>query len=164
MKTIQQWADDAHGHVQFACNLSGIVFALAQCVEDLTAEAKRLGKDNDWIDHHPICVVWSDKFDDLSRSRGLDPLSITESLVTLVPAFVEVMQQLCNESHRDGHGTDWRNQHPRAQECARKIVFVTGSRDSMNVFRALEGCEQLASGDAVVSESSCTENVGLKRN
>jgi len=145
-RTLEQWAKDACDTVQFACNLSGIVFACQQCVADLITEAKRQGKGPGWVDKHPICVAWSDKMDDLSRSRGLPPIPGDEHLVDLVPKFAQVMRQLCEESHPLGQGTDWCNRHTRAQAFVPKIVHLTGSREGLNVYRALEACEQIAKG------------------
>jgi hypothetical protein len=51
----------------------------------------------------------------------------------LVPHFVAVMREVCDDAHRLGHGTDWCNQHPKAQEVVREIVSVTGSREGMAV-------------------------------
>jgi len=143
-RTISQWADDAQDHVQSACNLSGLVFAFERCVADLADEARRLDAGHDWIDHHPICVAWSDKLDDLSRSRSLAAMPTDEHLVDLVPRFVEAMNGICDEGNRQQHGTDWRNQHPVAQEFVRRIVSITGSRDGLRVFDALADCEKLA--------------------
>lgn len=142
-RTIQQWAADAADHVQCACNLSGLVFAFERCVDDLVEEANRLGESVEWINTHPICVLWIDKLDDLSRSRSLEPMQTHESLPTLATQFAAVMREICDEANRDGHGTDWRNQHPRAQEIVRKLVAVTGSREGMNVFEAFQKCEHL---------------------
>jgi len=136
-RTIQQWAADAQDHVQCACNLSGIVFAFERCIEDLAEDARRLDAGNDWIDHHPICVAWTDKLDDLSRSRSLPPIPTEEHLVDLVPRFVEAMKEICEEANRQQHGTDWRNQHPVTQDFVRRIVSITGSREGLRVFDAL---------------------------
>lgn len=143
-RTIEQWAADAADHVQFACNLSGVVFSFEQCVADLAEEAGRLGQGDDWINRHPIAVLWSDKLDDLSRSRGLEPLPPNESLTTLASQFAAVMREVCDEAHRLGQGTDWRNQHPKVKEMVRKLVAVTGSREGMSVFEAFDQCQLLA--------------------
>lgn len=151
-RTIQQWAVDAADHVQCACNLSGLVFAFERCVADLANEAKRIGEGDEWINKHPICVLWTDKLDDLSRSRSLEPMQTHESLPTLATQFAEVMREICDEANRDGHGTDWRNQHPWAQEFVRKLVAVTASREGMNVIEAFEKCEQLARQQSIEEE------------
>ena len=142
--TISQWAADAADHVQFACNLSGLVFVFEGCVADLVVEAHRLGQDQQWIDRHPISILWADKLDDLSSCRGLEPVETNEPLTELVPQFASVMRKVCDEANRLGHGTDWRNQHPRAQEFVRKLVTITGSREGMNVSRAFDECEKVA--------------------
>lgn len=152
-RTIQNWARDAYDHVQFACNMSGLVFAFERCVADLADEAARFGKDENWIDHHPVCVAWADKLDDLSRSRQLPLLPTEEHLTGLVPDFALKMREVCDEANRLGKGTDWRNQHPDVQEFVRKIVFLTRSREGMNVFHALDECERIAAGDDIKLES-----------
>lgn len=148
-RTISQWAADSADTMQYACNLSGLVFAFEQCVEDVAEEARRLGHGDEWINRHPIAVLWIDKLDDLSRSRSLQPIETSETLSALVPKFAAVMRGICEESRQLGTGTDWRNQHPRAQEMVRKLVSVTGSRDSMAVLRAFDSCERLAKGEPV---------------
>ena len=146
-RTIQNWAKDAYDHVQYACNMSGLVFAFEQCVADLADEAARLGKDENWIDHHPVCVAWADKLDDLSRSRTLAALPTEEHLTALVPSFAVRMREVCDEANRLGKGTDWRNQHTVVKEFVRRIVFLTGSREGLNAFNALDECERLAAGE-----------------
>jgi len=134
--TIKQWAADAAGPVQDACNLSGLIFALNECVADLVAH----GLDDDEINTHPICVAWSDKLDDLSRSRRLEPIPGEEPLTKLVPRFAEAMRSLCKE----GHDTDTRNRHPITQDFVRRVIHVTGSRSSVRLFDALDQCQRVA--------------------
>lgn len=136
--TIKQWAADAAGPVQDACNMSGLVFALNECVADLVAHGLGDGE----IDTHPICVAWSDKLDDLSRSRRLEPIQSEESLTKLVPRFAAAMQSLCKE----GHDTDTRNRHPVVQEFVRRMVHVTESRSTVKLFEALDQCGRIAAG------------------
>lgn len=144
MRTIQQWAKDAAGHVQFASNLSGLVFDFERCVADLAVEAERLGKRREWVNQHPICVLWADKLDDLSRAQDLPSLPTDQSLVDLVPCFAQTMRKLCEESRRLGYGTAWRNRHPEAREFIRRIVYVTGSREGDRVFDAFRVCDRLS--------------------
>ena len=146
-RSLQEWARDAYDHVQCACNSSGIVFAFEQCIEDLALEAKRLGESETWIDEHPISVCFSDKFDDLSRLRDLPAIPCEEHLTQLIPRFAARMHHLCEESHRFGHSTDWRNEHPSAQEFVRKIVSVTRSRERNRIFDAFTLCERIARGE-----------------
>lgn len=153
-RSIQEWAHDAYDHVQSACNLSGIVFAFEQCVEALVCEAKRLDLGETWVDEHPISVCFSDKFDDLSRSRKFSVMPCDEHLAQLMPQFAARMRQLCKESHRLGYGTDWRNEHASAQEFVRKIVSVTRSR-GVRIFEAFERCEQIVKGETPGLPKGC---------
>ncbi len=137
-RPIHQWAADAIGPVQDASNMSGLVFALNECVADLVAH----GLGDDEINQHPICVAWTDKLDDLSRSRRLEPIHSDESLTKLMPRFAEAMRSLCNE----GHDTDTRNRHPVVQEFVRRVVFITGSRSTGRLFEALDQCDRIAAG------------------
>ncbi len=137
-RSIQQWAADAAGPVQDACNMSGLVFAFNECVADLAAH----GLGDDEITPHPICVAWSDKLDDLSRSRGLEPIQSEEPLTKVMPRFADAMRSLCME----GHDTDTRNRHPVTQDFVRRVVHVTGSRSTVKLFEALDQCERIAAG------------------
>ena len=152
-RTISRWAEDAGDTVQYACNLSGLVFAFSECVADLALEAEKLGKPVRWLNRHPICILWADKLDDVSRSRSLPAVPCSENLVDLAPQFAETMRRVCNEAREAGQGTDWRNQHPDAQTFVRKLVYVTGSREGLNVFRAFDACERLLKGEDVESDT-----------
>jgi len=133
-KSLASWAKDAYDFVQTASNLSGIVHAFKRCLADLD-EAGVLAND------HAICILWVDKFDDLSGSRSLDPIPTEQALVEVVGEFSAVMHELCQDRE---HGTDWRNTHPKAQECVRKLVHVVGSRNVLAFSEAYDVCEQLA--------------------
>lgn|GEM_PF-6203317 len=148
-RTIAQWAADAADTVQYASNLSGLVFSFEQCVQALAEEARRLGYDDEWIDRHPIAVLWADKLDDLSRSRNLPPIETHEQLIHLVPQFAAVMRKVCDEAQQSREGTEWRNQHPKVQALVQKLVAITGSRNTMAVVRGFEDCEWLAKGEPV---------------
>ncbi|MBI2806116.1 MAG: hypothetical protein HYX68_14135 [Planctomycetes bacterium] len=137
-RSVQQWAADAAGPVQDACNMSGLVFAFNECLADLAAH----GLCNDEIDQHPICVAWTDKLDDLSRSRRLEPIPCDEPLTKLVPRFADAMRSLCKE----GLDTDTRNRHPITQDFVRQVVHVTGSRSTVKLFEALDACKQMVAG------------------
>lgn len=137
-RSIQQWAADAIGPVQDACNLSGLVFAFNECLADLSGH----GLGDQEIDRHPIAVAWADKLDDLSRSRVLEPIASDEPLTKLVPRFAEAMRLLCKE----GHDTDARNRAQVVQEFVRRVVYVTGSRSTARLFDALDACKQKAAG------------------
>lgn len=141
-RSLAQWAADAVSHVESACNLSGLVYAFERCVHDLVSSQNYEGTHS--LDHHPICVVWADKMDDLSRSRGMSPISSNECLVSLVSKFARSMRDVCSEALHRGEGTDWRNQHPDVQEHVRRIVYVTGSREPGRLLEAISTCRQLA--------------------
>lgn len=51
------------------------------------------------------------------------------NLSGIVFAFARVMQKICNEAERDGHGTDWRNSHPIARLYAEQIAHLSGGRE-----------------------------------
>lgn len=137
-RSIQQWAADAAGPVQDACNISGLVFALNECIADLAG----FGLGDVEINEHPIAVAWADKLDDLSRSRGLEPIHGDETLTKLVPRFADALRSLCKEVHE----TDDRNRHPVVQEFVRRVVYVTGSRSGLKLFDALDECGRIAAG------------------
>ena len=57
-----------------------------------------------------------------------DALAVLDAvnLSGVVFSFAEAMQQICEEDHREGHGTDWKNCHPVAVLFAEKIYDLTG--------------------------------------
>lgn len=53
--------------VQSGCNLSGIVKAFNDILQDvLWPEARRLGEGTQWVNQHPISKLFADKICDLS--------------------------------------------------------------------------------------------------
>ncbi len=59
--TIQEAAKQAI-EVQDACNLSGVLRAFQNIVSEVIwPEANRLGKGTDWVNCHPICVMFLSK-------------------------------------------------------------------------------------------------------
>lgn len=58
--TIQEAAKLAV-NVQDACNLSGVVRSFAQVTEVLWHEARRLNQGTDWVNTHPITILFADK-------------------------------------------------------------------------------------------------------
>jgi hypothetical protein len=55
--------------VQDACNLSGVVHSFARVMAILCDDARRLGKGTDWINHHPIAVLFASKIDDMVQRK-----------------------------------------------------------------------------------------------
>ena len=62
--TIKEAAKQALA-VQDACNLSGVVHALDKIVTLLWEEANRTGGGTEWVNRHPITVLFVDKLADL---------------------------------------------------------------------------------------------------
>lgn len=56
--------------VQEACNLSGVVHSFDAILSRLWDEARRLGKGTDWVNTHPICVLFADKISSLTCRSG----------------------------------------------------------------------------------------------
>lgn len=54
--------------VQSACNLSGVVHSFNEILTRLVKEAQERGKDTDWINTHPICVLFAEQISHLTKS------------------------------------------------------------------------------------------------
>ena len=52
--------------VQSACNLSGVVHSFSEILSRLVKEAQELGKGTDWVNQHPICVLFAEQIKHLS--------------------------------------------------------------------------------------------------
>ena len=52
--------------VQNAVNLSGVVKSWAEITSLIWDEAHRLGHGTDWVNHHPVNVLFADKCRDLT--------------------------------------------------------------------------------------------------
>lgn len=63
--TIQDAAKSAV-LIQDACNLSGVVFEFARCMQAICDEAQRLGKGTQWKNQHPIVTAFLLKLSDLN--------------------------------------------------------------------------------------------------
>jgi hypothetical protein len=51
------------------------------------------------------------------------------NLSGIVFAFADAMKKICEESHRLGKGTDWKNGHPIARMYAEQIMFLTSGTE-----------------------------------
>ena len=130
-------------YAQDACNASGIVFDLADFVDELEEERARLGQDEDWLLNHPVLILFADKLDDLCGCRRMGTLPLKPpmtALPELMATFKTVMYRLCEQSHRENRGTDWRNQHPDVQACVLQLVYLTRSRNSSRYCNAYRAC------------------------
>ena len=56
--------------VQDACNLSGVVHSFAEVVSRIWEEAHEKGKGTDWVNKHPICMLFADKILSLAGGNG----------------------------------------------------------------------------------------------
>lgn len=63
------------------------------------------------------------------------------NLSGIVFSFAETMQKICNESHRDGHGTEWRNNHPICRLYAEQIAHLARKREYSDAY---EECKKKA--------------------
>ena len=63
--TIKEAAEMAIS-VQNACNLSGVVRSFAKITEVLWEEANKQGKGTDWVNRHPVSVLFSSKINSLT--------------------------------------------------------------------------------------------------
>jgi len=68
-KTMKQIAKDALAS-QAACNLSGVVKTFADATTVLWAEAHRLGVGTDWVNQHPVSVLFATQVAHLSGIGG----------------------------------------------------------------------------------------------
>lgn len=55
--------------VQDACNLSGVVHAFSEAISAVRDEAYKIGEGTDWINSHPICILFSDKISSLTKNH-----------------------------------------------------------------------------------------------
>jgi hypothetical protein len=49
------------------------------------------------------------------------------NLSGVVFTFAEAMHAICEEGHRAGHGTDWKNTHPIVRMFLYKLTSLAGS-------------------------------------
>lgn len=46
--------------------------------------------------------------------------------------WAEIMQRICDESHKDGKGTDWKNNHPINVLFAHKVYDMVNVHSSLS--------------------------------
>lgn len=54
--------------VQDACNLAGVAHSFSRVITDLCAVARERGEGTEWVNTHPVSVLFSDKIASLSHS------------------------------------------------------------------------------------------------
>jgi len=47
--------------IQDACNLSGVVHSFSRMMNKIWEEAHKTQKSTDWVNHHPIAVLFAEK-------------------------------------------------------------------------------------------------------
>ena len=55
--------------VQSACNLSGVVHSFSEILSRLVKEAQEKGEGTDWVNQHPICVLFAEQIQHLARGK-----------------------------------------------------------------------------------------------
>jgi hypothetical protein len=50
---------------QSACNLSGVVHSFSEVLPRIWEEARQLGKGTEWVNQHPLCILYAEKMHDL---------------------------------------------------------------------------------------------------
>lgn len=61
--------------IQDACNLSGVVHSFSVVMSRIWSEARRLKLGTDWVNVHPICVLYSSKISSLTNSDNANTFS-----------------------------------------------------------------------------------------
>ena len=69
--------------VQDACNLSGVVHSFGQVVSELWEHAREKGMGTEWVNQHPVCVLFADKMASLTRcnERAMDALNLAANVL-----------------------------------------------------------------------------------
>ena len=67
--------------IQDACNLSGLVRALADYTYLLWEEARELNKGSDYVNKHPVVLWYVEKFHQLAGRPSLDDLIKAHAII-----------------------------------------------------------------------------------
>ncbi len=67
--------------VQSACNLSGVVHSFSEILSRLVEEAQKEGKGTDWVNTHPICVLFAEQIKHLTGSEYFEAYKACEGWV-----------------------------------------------------------------------------------
>jgi len=68
LELMQYWSKQALA-IQDACSLVGVTNTYMTLVNELFPLSRRKGRGTDWVNHHPIVVVFVDKLRDLSTNH-----------------------------------------------------------------------------------------------
>jgi len=67
--------------VQSACNLSGVVHSFSEILSRLVKEAHEQGSGSDWINTHPLCVLFAEQIKHLAGDNYAEAYKTCESQV-----------------------------------------------------------------------------------
>lgn len=76
--------------VQTACNLGAVVHSFSRVMKKLQHQARKLKKGTDWINNHPICMLYATQIHFLTEEHATDS--------TYAEAYGEVEQAIENLS------------------------------------------------------------------
>jgi len=54
--------------VQDACNASGVIHAMSRAVTKIWEQAREKGQGTDWVNRHPVMVLFASKLADLTQA------------------------------------------------------------------------------------------------
>jgi hypothetical protein len=63
-------------HAQSACNLSGIVHSFSETLTRIWEEANENGKGTDWVNKHPICILFAEQISHLAKGDYFDAYKV----------------------------------------------------------------------------------------
>lgn len=66
-------------NIQDACNLSGVVHAFSRMINKIWDEARKLNKGTEWVNNHPIAILFTEKCAHLSTGEILTGEKINEA-------------------------------------------------------------------------------------
>ena len=69
--------------VQSACNLPGVVHSFSEILSRLVKEAQEQGKGTDWINTHPICVLFAEQISHLTKKDYFEAYKTCEEWAKL---------------------------------------------------------------------------------
>lgn len=85
-RSMMEWAERAM-MAQSACNLSAVVHDYSDLLTDLWQEANRLGKGTDWVNTHPLSVLFAAQVEHLTRVDQPSVYSVAYAdVVDMIPS------------------------------------------------------------------------------
>lgn len=65
--------------VQDACNLSGVVRSFSRVVTRIWEEARKRGQGTEWVNKHPICILYANKLCNLTGDVALGGVEFSDA-------------------------------------------------------------------------------------